>query len=279
MKKKLIILTLSLLSIFPVSCTTQQQKKQVRQPAPGVISSYAKVGDINKVKITSDSANITTGCSPNAPVIQSASKNNTFDVVSQVQDWFAVKLPNNTIGFVPQGQCTPIVSDNKTTPTLPSGSTGASIQPGTSTQPSTVPKTPAAQTNSGTLSNSEQKMLNLVNSVRAQNNLPALKVDTQLCNVARVKSQDMIDNNYFSHYSPKYGSPSDMIKSFGVNYVTVGENIAGNQNVQSAQNALMNSPEHRKNILSSEFTHIGIGIKQGGPYGTMFTQQFISRPE
>lgn len=70
-----------------------------------------------------------------------------------------------------------------------------------------------------------------------------------------------------------------MMKDFGINYVQAGENIAGNQDVQKAHDALMNSPGHRKNILSSDFTHIGIGIKKGGPYGYMFTQMFISKPQ
>jgi uncharacterized protein YkwD len=70
-----------------------------------------------------------------------------------------------------------------------------------------------------------------------------------------------------------------MLKSFGISFVQAGENIAGNQNVQNAENALMNSPGHRKNILNTDFTHIGIGIRNGGPYGNMFTQEFISRPQ
>lgn len=122
-------------------------------------------------------------------------------------------------------------------------------------------------------------MVQLVNKARAENNLPALKVDTELANVARIKSQDMIDNNYFSHNSPTYGSPFDMMKDFGINYVQAGENIAGNQDVQKAHDALMNSPGHRKNILSPDFTHIGIGIRKGGQYGNMYTQMFISKPQ
>jgi uncharacterized protein YkwD len=89
----------------------------------------------------------------------------------------------------------------------------------------------------------------------------------------------MIDNNYFSHNSPTYGSPFDMMKSFNINYVQGGENIAGNRDVPAAHEALMNSPGHRKNILSPDFTHIGIGIQGGGQYGNMFTQMFISKPQ
>jgi uncharacterized protein, YkwD family len=198
-------------------------------------------------------------------------------VVNQVADWFAVKLPDNKIGFIPKDQSKPIVSEAKT-PEVSPGNPGTTPQ-GSTSQGTTTPKTPTAQTNSTTLTDAEQQMVKLVNDARAQNSLPALKVDMQLCNVARLKSQDMIDNNYFSHSSPKYGSPFDMMKSFGVNFVQAGENIAGNQNVQNAENALMNSPGHRKNILSPDFTHIGIGVRNGGPYGSMFTQEFISKPQ
>lgn len=129
------------------------------------------------------------------------------------------------------------------------------------------------------LTTEEQEMLNLINEARAQNNAPPLKVDIQVTTVARIKAQDMIDNNYFSHYSPKYGSPFDMLKSFGINYVQAGENIAGNSDVQSAHTSLMNSPGHRKNILNPNYTHIGLGIKNGGSYGNMFSQMFVTKPE
>lgn len=141
---------------------------------------------------------------------------------------------------------------------------------GTTPEGTTTPKTPSTKTNATTLTDSEKQMIKLVNDARAQNNVPPLEVDMQLTNVARIKCQDMIDNNYFSHNSPKYGSPFDMIKSFGVKFVQAGENIAGNQSVENAHNSLMNSPGHRQNILNPNYTHIGIGIKAGGPYSNMF---------
>lgn len=274
MKRKIFISTLIVMSIFTVSCTQKQQQaqKSMQKSATGVESSYYKVGDIQKVKVTADQANVRAGCSSDTPVIHTPTKDNTLDVLSQVSDWFAVKLPDNKIGFIPKNQCKPIVAESKSPVPTPDAT-------GTTTQGSGTPKTPTAQTNSSTLTDAEQQMLKLVNDARAQNNLSPLKIDMQLCNVARIKSQDMIDNKYFSHSSPKYGSPFDMMKSFGVNFVQAGENIAGNQNVQNAENALMNSPGHRKNILSPDFTHIGIGIKSGGPYGSMYTQDFISKPQ
>jgi len=128
-----------------------------------------------------------------------------------------------------------------------------------------------------TLSAAEQQMVTLVNQARLKNHVPALKVDMQLTKVARIKAQDMISNKYFSHISPKYGSPFDMMKSFGIKYRTAGENIAGNSNIKAAETSLMNSPGHRKNILNPGYTYIGIGIKSGGPYGNMISQMFISK--
>ena len=283
MNKKLLILPVALCFLFAAACGQQAQK--------GTESSIYQVGDIKKVKVIADKADVRTGCSTASPVVQSPAKDTQMDVLSKVADWYAVKLPNNQIGFVPQQQCKPIVADNPASGAAP-GTDGAAPQSVAGSQPAINPPTTnnaAKNTKQATPDNTqstntaltaqEQEMLNLVNQVRAQNGAGALQADPQVTNCARVKSQDMIDNNYFSHNSPKYGSPFDMMKSFGIGYVAAAENIAGNQTVQKAHEALMNSPGHRKNILNPEFTHIGIGIKKGGSYGNMFTQMFISKPK
>ncbi|MBO9607121.1 MAG: peptidoglycan-binding protein [Paenibacillaceae bacterium] len=141
--------------------------------------------------------------------------------------------------------------------------------------PVPVPE-PSAPPQNG-LSAEEQQMVDLVNAARESAGLPPLTVNGALANVARTKSKDMADNGYFSHQSPTYGSPFDMMKQFGITYRTAGENIACNQSVEAAHQALMNSEGHRANILSSEFTEIGIGIVNGGTCGKMFTQQFIGQ--
>ncbi|SDN58662.1 uncharacterized protein, YkwD family [Paenibacillus sp. yr247] len=123
----------------------------------------------------------------------------------------------------------------------------------------------------------EQQMLDQVNKERAAVGLSPLVVDAALTKTARLKSQDMDDNKYFSHDSPTYGSPFDMMEKFGITYNAAGENIACNQTVQAAHEALMNSPGHKANILSKDYNHIGIGIVDGGPCGKMFTQQFIGK--
>lgn len=144
-------------------------------------------------------------------------------------------------------------------------------------EPKEEPKEEVKEEPSQALTPDEAKMLELVNQERAKAGLPALKVDMKLTELARKKSQDMVDNNYFSHTSPTYGSPFDMMKAAGVSYRYAGENLAGAAQVESAHRNLMNSPGHRANILNSNFDHIGIGIIEGSPYGKIYTQMFIGK--
>jgi uncharacterized YkwD family protein/spore coat assembly protein SafA len=126
--------------------------------------------------------------------------------------------------------------------------------------------------------NVENEVLAIVNKERAANGLQPLQMDWELARVARTKSQDMATKNYFSHQSPTYGSPFDMMKQFGINYKTAGENIASGQTTPSAvMVSWMNSQGHRANILKSDYTHLGVGYYRGGSYGHMWTQMFISK--
>jgi uncharacterized YkwD family protein len=141
--------------------------------------------------------------------------------------------------------------------------------------PAPAPKAEQPKTDtSANLTAEEQQMLDKVNQERQKAGVPALTADPELTKMARVKAKDMIDNNYFDHNSPKYGSPFDMMKTFGIEYNTAGENLAGNQSVDAAHTALMNSQGHRENILKADYTKVGIGIVDGGPYGKMFVQEF-----
>ena len=121
----------------------------------------------------------------------------------------------------------------------------------------------------------EERVIELVNEIRADYGLSALKSDWELSRVARYKSQDMHDRKYFSHTSPTYGSPFDMMKSFGISYKSAGENIAmGYKTPEEVVNGWMNSSGHRANILNCSFTHIGVGYVKDGNY---WTQMFIGK--
>ncbi|QOR68920.1 hypothetical protein IM538_12700 [Cytobacillus suaedae] len=147
-------------------------------------------------------------------------------------------------------------------------------QPAQQEQPAKEQET-AKQAPAQGISQAEQKVIDLTNAERRKAGLPDLKADTSLSNVAREKSNDMQKNNYFSHTSPTYGSPFDMMRDFGVSYKTAGENIAqGQQTPEQVVQAWMNSEGHRKNILSKDFTHIGVGYQQSGHH---WTQMFIGK--
>lgn len=124
------------------------------------------------------------------------------------------------------------------------------------------------------LNEDEELMLDMLNKERLKEGLNPLKIDFKLVQVARAKSQNMIDQDYFSHFSPNYGSPFDMMQRLNIDYYLAGENIAGAPNVEWAHNELMKSQSHRDNILHPDYTHVGIGIIDGGPYGKMFAQEF-----
>ncbi|KMM38796.1 SafA/ExsA family spore coat assembly protein [Guptibacillus hwajinpoensis] len=123
-----------------------------------------------------------------------------------------------------------------------------------------------------------QQVMDLTNQERAKNGLSPLTWNWEVARVARYKSADMRDKNYFSHQSPTYGSPFTMLKNFGVSYRSAGENIAAGQSTaEEVVQAWMNSAGHRKNILNPGYTQIGVGYVSGGSYGHYWTQMFISK--
>ncbi|MBU9723720.1 hypothetical protein KS407_20070 [Bacillus alkalicola] len=143
------------------------------------------------------------------------------------------------------------------------------------------PKEETKPKSSGTSPNAsqfEQEVLSLVNDIRKADGLAAFKTDGTLSAVARTKSEDMRDNKYFSHTSPTYGSPFDMMAHYGLSYSRAGENIAGGQaSAAAVVDSWMNSDGHRANILNGDFTHMGVGYASGGDYRHYWTQLFMTR--
>jgi len=143
----------------------------------------------------------------------------------------------------------------------------SSIKPG---QKLTIPSQDA-------ISDYEKEVVRLVNIEREKRGLQKLTLNAQICKVARIKSQDMINKKYFSHTSPTYGSPFRMMESFGIRFSAAGENIAyGQKTPAEVMKTWMNSPGHRENILSKTYTQIGVGLatsKTGVKYWTqLFTK-------
>jgi uncharacterized YkwD family protein len=137
---------------------------------------------------------------------------------------------------------------------------------------------PAQRPNTSTIkgiSQIAQQVIELTNNERRRNGLPPLSADASLSSVAQTKTNDMNAKHYFSHTSPTYGSPFDMMRDFGVTYKAAGENIAmGQTTAQQVVTAWMNSEGHRKNILSPNYTNIGVGYTANGNY---WSQMFIGK--
>jgi len=142
----------------------------------------------------------------------------------------------------------------------------ALIYPG---QKITIPDPPA-------LKSYEDEVVRLVNVERARNGLGPLKNNWEVARVARIKSQDMANKNYFSHTSPTYGSPFNMMEDFGIRFSAAGENIAkGQRTPEEVVRGWMNSPGHRANILNRSFTEIGVGAARNKNGVIYWTQLFI----
>lgn len=136
----------------------------------------------------------------------------------------------------------------------------------------------------------EKRMLDLHNQTRAQHSLSPLCVHPALTKAARAYSQDMLDRDYFSHYSPEGSDPTDRVRQAGYTSCgrtsMCGENLAVGTGYSSTPDdlfeALMNSPGHRANILRKEFREVGIGLRAGSynkyeGTASMYSVEFAGR--
>jgi len=122
----------------------------------------------------------------------------------------------------------------------------------------------------------EQKIFEKVNSERSRAGLPPLQNDILIRNVARAHSRDMLIKGYFSHNSPDGMGLFERLNLANVKFDSAAENIALAPTIDLAHIGLMNSPKHKANILDPDFTIIGIGVIDAGPYGLMVTEDFVN---
>lgn len=210
--------------------------------------------------LTTSNLNVRSGPGTGYRIVTTIPKNQYIRVFAGVGDWYIVQVEGDYIGAVSKKYVKPIYPKTSSSGGNTTGSN--SNNSGTTTT---------------SLTSDEQEVFNLINQQRTNNGLAALKIDNEVQNVARIKAKDMVQNNYFSHTSPTYGSPFEMLNSFKISYKTAGENIAGNSNNQSAVTAWMNSSGHKANILNSSFNYTGIGAVTGSQYGKIYVQMFIGK--
>lgn len=219
--------------------------------------------------VTATALNVRTGPSTNYRVIGTVYKNEYIRVFAKIGDWYVIQTPSDQIGAVSTKYVKPIKANSNTA----SGNTN--ISTGNNNNTNTSNSNINAESSGATTE--EIELLKLINAERVKNGLSELKFDAELQKVARIKAQDLVDNNYFSHNSPTYGSPFEMMKSFGITYKAAGENIAGNSTLQGAVTAWMNSEGHKANILSNAYNYTGVGVVTSPKYGKVMVQMFIGK--
>lgn len=216
-------------------------------------------------------------------VIPADPNNNESDVVPPAENEATPSLPSdeNSSNSPSENSVEPTVPDNTETQSDNSQDNGSNNSEQSTTPPlGETPFSPSPDSeNSGSfLPAVEQEIFRMVNEERTKAGVPTLSYNTTMEKYARIKSKDMGDRNYFSHENPEGQLITEQMSKDGVTYSAWGENIAYVQGSASnaaseIMNMWMNSPGHRQNILSTNFTSIGVGVSQHG--NTIYaTQEF-----
>lgn len=213
--------------------------------------------DFSTGLVTASELNVRSGPGTQYRVVATVKKNEYIRVFAGVGDWYVVQVEGDYIGAVSKKYVKPIYPNSSNSGSSSSGNSGS--------------------TTSSSMNTNEKEVFDLINKQRTNNDLKALVVDEELQRVARIKAQDMVNNNYFSHNSPTYGTPFQMLKSFNISYKTAAENIAGNSTNSGAVSSWMNSSGHKANILNSSYNYTGIGVVSSSKYGRVFVQLFVGR--
>lgn len=244
-KKRILIICIFFIILFSIIFANISQGMQ----------HYQTVGTTTGL-VTADKLNVRSGPSTSYGIITQVSKNEYIRVFAQIGTWYVVQTDNDYVGMVSKKYVKLIYSQS-------------SNQNNSSSNTN--------QTTTTSLTSDELEVFNLINQKRTAAGLSKLKIDDEVQNVARIKAKDMVDNNYFSHNSPTYSTPFNMLKSFKVSYKTAGENIAGNSSNSKAVEAWMNSEGHKANILNSNYNYTGVGVVNGSKYGKIYVQMFIGK--
>lgn len=219
---------------------------------------YYKV-DFSTGLVTATTLNVRSGPGTNYGIVATVKKNEYIRVFAGVGEWYIVQVEGDYVGAVNKKYVKAIYQNSNNSNNSSSNNSNSNSNTNT------------------TMTADEKEVFDLINKQRTQNGLSALKLDTETLRVARIKAQDMVDNNYFSHNSPTYGTPFQMLNSFKISYKTAGENIAGNSSNSAAVTAWMNSSGHKANILNSSFNYTGIGVVKGSKYGKIYVQLFLGK--
>lgn len=236
---------ISILQSGEVGLISKDYAKTIDQTYTGFYT-YIDLEDFY-ANVNSNNTNLRGGPSTAFSVYTTLNAGNKIQIIGKIDNFYLVVTENNYVGMIREDLITKIDNTNETP--IP---------------PSTLP-------------NTAETVLSLINNARNENGLPNLQINDLLNSTAQTKAKDMVTNNYFSHNSPTYGSPFEMMQNAGITYKTAGENIAGNSSVENAVRSWLASEEHKTNILSNAYNYIGIGIEPSDTYGYVIVVMFIGK--
>lgn len=172
-----------------------------------------------------------------------------------------IRTPDDYKNAVLNKPANTVYYNNPAPVTQPQEPSEAPQAPPPSQPPQPLPQAPAE------LTSSEAKLFELINSARTGEGVKPVVIDLKLVEIARLKARDMIENNYFGHISPTYGSPGQMLRSFGVSFTSAGENLAKSGDVYKAHILLLNSTKgHREILLDPDYSKVGVAVVPQGSY-------------
>lgn len=210
-------------------------------------SNFPEYTNVDKYYATANSStNLRGGAGTNFQIIGKLKQDEKVEVIGKIDNFLLIITENNSVGMVRDDLVSKVFNISESQ-----------------------------------IDDKVNELLNLINNEREKNGLIKLQILPRLQEIAMTKAEDMVKSNYFSHESPNYGNPFDMMKNFGITYKSAGENIAGNSSIEGAFNSWISSEKHKQNILSTAYNYIGIGITPSEKYGyiivTMFIRKIASR--
>jgi len=192
---------------------------------------------VREGEIIADRLNVRTGPGITYPVITSQGKYTKLRILGSLKNWLVVLMPDDSVGMVFGQYVRPVEPeiDEYESPAMEDTPPPAEF----------------------TISESERLLL-LINHYRHGLGLIPYISDERLSEAARLKALDMVENKYFSHSSPVYGTPFTMLRSMGVFYKTASADLAHTADVSEAFEKMADSLVYRANLVSKRYTNIGI---------------------
>ncbi len=242
--------------------------------------------------VTANVLNVRQGPGMTYKIISKVHKDEYIRIFAKIDDWYVVQTDKDIIGTVHVDYIKPIYPNNAVNAEVDNTVNSEEVNNEENVQGEQINDENTIDVNSeeenanivvsdknitSELTQDEEEVFNLINKSREEAGLAKLEIDDNLQNICRIKANEMVEKDYFSHTSPTYGSPFDMLKSNNIEYKVAGENIAGNSSNEKAVEAWLGSENHKKNIINNSYNYTGVAVVNSEKYGKIYVQMFLGR--